>query len=571
MSDDSPVQLAEAVEVFFSYSHRDEELRDELAKHLSNLKRQGIITDWYDREISAGTERTVEIAARLNSARIILLLVSADFMASDYIHDVELRRAMERHQAGEAQVIPVILRPVDWDGAPFSRLQPLPKDAIPVTEWVNHDAAFRDIAQGIRNAIKPGSYTPLTTRKRSFLPLFLKASSIAVLVLVLRFLGILQPAELWTFDCLMQLRLPEAQDNRLLIVEVTEEDVNAQKKRNEPMQGSLSDISLNNLLKKLEKYKPRAIGLDVYRDELDFQQNNLFAVCKASDSSVKLQGSGPPSGIPESRVGFSDFVPEEALRRHLLYLEPEASSLCQARDAFSLVLARHYLEIEGKQYYDPSSAGELRIGDVVFKRLQPFTGGYQGIDAAGYQTLLNYRSACNPRNVSSCSPQNIALRVTLSDVLDRNVLDSVENLNQRIVVIGVTHPESGDSWRTPYNAGFDGDMPGVVMQAQMVSQILSAVLDRRPLLWVWPQWGEALWILAWSGVGGALAWWVRPLSRLVGGSVVALLILWASGWVVLSCFGGWIPLVPPALSLAASGFLIRFYAGNQSRFLSPEL
>ncbi len=142
------------VEVFFSYSHRDEALRDEMAKHLSILKRQGVITAWYDRDIEAGTEWAREINDHLNSAQVILLLISPDFIASDYCFDIEMKRAMERHAAKEACVIPVILRPVDWGGAPFSKLQAFPKDAKPVTSWANQDEAFVSVAQGIRRAIE---------------------------------------------------------------------------------------------------------------------------------------------------------------------------------------------------------------------------------------------------------------------------------------------------------------------------------------------------------------------------------------------------------------------------------
>jgi hypothetical protein len=120
-----------SVKVFYSYAHEDEKLRDELKKHLSNLKRQGVITDWYDRDISAGKVWDDEIKQHLNSAKVILLLTSPDFMDSDYINDVEVKRAMERHEAGEARVVPVILRPVDWAGTPFSKLQALPTDAKP--------------------------------------------------------------------------------------------------------------------------------------------------------------------------------------------------------------------------------------------------------------------------------------------------------------------------------------------------------------------------------------------------------------------------------------------------------
>jgi len=142
------------IEVFFSYSHRDEDLRDEMAKHLSILKRQGVITEWYDRDIGAGTEWAQEIDTHLNSAQVILLLISPDFIASDYCFDLEMGRAMERHEAGEACVIPVILRPVDWSGAPFGKLQAFPKNAKPVTTWANRDEAFTNVAQGIRKAVE---------------------------------------------------------------------------------------------------------------------------------------------------------------------------------------------------------------------------------------------------------------------------------------------------------------------------------------------------------------------------------------------------------------------------------
>jgi hypothetical protein len=130
------------MELFYSYSHVDEPLRKELEKHLSLLKRQEYLTGWHDRDISAGTEWQQEIDTHLTRANIILLLVSPDFMASDYCYDSEVKRAIERHQAGEARVIPVILRPVDWQGALFGGLQALPKDGTPVTLWPDRDAAF---------------------------------------------------------------------------------------------------------------------------------------------------------------------------------------------------------------------------------------------------------------------------------------------------------------------------------------------------------------------------------------------------------------------------------------------
>jgi tetratricopeptide (TPR) repeat protein len=150
---DNPA-LGSPVEIFYSYSHKDEVLRDELEKHLSILKRQGVIRGWYDRKISAGSEWAGEIDEHLESARIVLLLISSDFLASDYCYDKEMMRAMERHNSGEAVIVPVILRDVDWSGAPFGKLQSLPTDVKAITSWPNRDAAFKDVAVGIRKAIE---------------------------------------------------------------------------------------------------------------------------------------------------------------------------------------------------------------------------------------------------------------------------------------------------------------------------------------------------------------------------------------------------------------------------------
>ncbi|MEM7770487.1 MAG: SUMF1/EgtB/PvdO family nonheme iron enzyme [Cyanobacteria bacterium P01_A01_bin.37] len=141
---------SDAVELFFSYSHKDEALRDQLATHLKLLERQGIISSWHDRKIVPGSEWAGDIDHFLGSADIILLLISADFLASDYCWNVEIQKALARHDAGETTVIPVILRPVDWSSAPFARLQALPKNAQSVVTWNPPDLAFMDIAKGIR-------------------------------------------------------------------------------------------------------------------------------------------------------------------------------------------------------------------------------------------------------------------------------------------------------------------------------------------------------------------------------------------------------------------------------------
>ncbi|WP_397193101.1 COR domain-containing protein [Nodosilinea sp. FACHB-141] len=141
---------SQALRLFYSYSHKDETLRDELETHLKLLQRQGLIQPWHDRRILPGDDWANDIDDNLNRADIILLLVSSDFIASDYCYDLEMTRAMERHAAGEARVIPIILRPTDWKNTPFSKLQSLPKNAEAVTQWSDRDAAWLNVETGIK-------------------------------------------------------------------------------------------------------------------------------------------------------------------------------------------------------------------------------------------------------------------------------------------------------------------------------------------------------------------------------------------------------------------------------------
>jgi hypothetical protein len=140
--------------LFYSYSHKDEALRDELETHLAILERQGLIAPWHDRRIEPGTSLTGAIDSNLEEADIILLLVSADFIASPYCYEKEMLRALERHHAHQARVIPIILRATHFEGAPFEKLQALPKDAKPVTGWKDRDEAWTDVARGLRLVVE---------------------------------------------------------------------------------------------------------------------------------------------------------------------------------------------------------------------------------------------------------------------------------------------------------------------------------------------------------------------------------------------------------------------------------
>jgi hypothetical protein len=157
-------QCSPVATLFFSYSHKDEALRDELEVHLSMLKNRGLIESWHDRRILAGDQVDHTIDANLEAADIILLLVSPDFLASRYCYDVEVKRAMERHRAGKCRVIPVILRPCDWKDAPFAALLAAPKDGKPVTMWANRDEAFlgvvHQIKAGLPRVSQPTDWPP---------------------------------------------------------------------------------------------------------------------------------------------------------------------------------------------------------------------------------------------------------------------------------------------------------------------------------------------------------------------------------------------------------------------------
>jgi hypothetical protein len=154
-----------AVRIFFSYSHVDETLRDQLENQLALLCRQGVVETWHDRRIGPGAEFAGAIEKEVESARIILLLVSADFLSSKYCYDIEMKRAMEKHENGQAIVIPVILRACDWHGAPFGKLNATPPDGKPITQFADRDQALLEVAKAIRvaaarldaNSRKPGA------------------------------------------------------------------------------------------------------------------------------------------------------------------------------------------------------------------------------------------------------------------------------------------------------------------------------------------------------------------------------------------------------------------------------
>lgn len=143
-----------SVKLFCSYSHRDEKYLDKLKTCLAGLRRQGLIEEWHDRKILPGQEWEEAIEENLKTSEIILLLVTPDFMSSDFSYEKEMKRALDRHERDEARVIPIIVRPSDWEWAPFGKLQALPKNAKAINRWADKDEAWHDVAKGIRTAVE---------------------------------------------------------------------------------------------------------------------------------------------------------------------------------------------------------------------------------------------------------------------------------------------------------------------------------------------------------------------------------------------------------------------------------
>jgi len=433
-------------------------------------------------------------------------------------------------------------------------------------------------------------------------------SSLAIAGVVngLRAWGVLQPLEFAAFDQMMRLRPEEVADPRLFVVTIDDEDVRLQQQTENLQGSSISDRNLTRLLNTINAHKPAVIGLDVHRDEKASAQYpqliaqlrdnpNLITICKAGYDKANPYGIQPPPEVPlESfRIGFSDFVmdADEVVRRHLLAMSPESlgESRCQVSTAFNVELAARYLQ----PYLDVNQTGfakewnealKIRLNkqpqnlptathaysggdakpktdnwqpyEVLFSRLRSRQGVYQGLagDAYGTQILLNYRATRQPNDVAVSRP----LRWFLSADKPPTSQELKTLIEGRIVLIGVTARDR-DVFKTPYGFELSERVPGVFVHAHKLSQILSAVLDGRPLLWMWLPWMDVVWIGGWAIAGGLLAWvlcsrrtrpFVVPQLALAIGLSTGVLYGMCVGILVL--LGGWVPFVPAALALGAT-------------------
>ncbi|MEC4806759.1 MAG: CHASE2 domain-containing protein [Jaaginema sp. PMC 1079.18] len=404
---------------------------------------------------------------------------------------------------------------------------------------------------------RPGRWRWLN-RQGSSRTAILTALGIALMValglIFLRNGGVLETVELRAYDYMLHLRPAEPPDDRLLVIEVTAEDVDWQERSvYEGKSQSLSDRTLGELLLKLEALQPRLIGLDIYRDyqmppeqaEVAQQlQNNerLVTICQVGERSL-LSGRAPSPDVLKdpnaaARIGFSDVVydpGDEVIRRHLFAMQPPSPDIspCQSPLAFNFMLALRYLDQEGITVTTTEDErSHFQLKDVVLESIDGDIGSYRNVDDEGGQLLLNYRSR----------GRDVARRLSLTEFLTQPV--NPDWVKDKIVLIGTSDEEFKDIHRTPFGA-----MSGVIIQANAISQILSAVDEEnpRPLLRSWSNRSENLWILTWAVVGGLLAW------RFAG--AIALVLILPMAWIIHRCVyllllqGLWIPLIPPVLAL----------------------
>jgi len=370
----------------------------------------------------------------------------------------------------------------------------------------------------------------------------------AGLMLVIRALGGLQGWELQAYDRLLQQRLPQTTPERILVIEATEKDIN---RYGYP----LPDQVLAEAIDRLRPYKPRLIGLDIFRDRIEpnsrlqtqlTEQENLVGLCSVRIGPGENQsGIAPPPRVPEARLGFSNVLedPDGVMRRHLLFMDPDLDDPCATRFSLSAQLAIQYLYADGMTPESlPNEA--LRLGRAEFSPLAAHAGPYRHLDHWGFQVWLNYAQS-----------ESFIQRITLSEVIDEGFF--VESLADHIVLIGMSAPVSNptDYFLTPAGAQQwpRQRIPGVILQAQMVNHLLASALEGRAPLTTWPEWGEMLWIVSWGSLGGAIGWRCQRLSRGALSSGIAALGLYGIAWGLLHS-GLWVPLVPAAIALIlASG------------------
>jgi adenylate cyclase len=406
------------------------------------------------------------------------------------------------------------------------------------------------------------------------------APSVTGLLIGLRLAGLLQALELAALDQFFRLRPQEPVDPRIVIVEINEADV--QKAGQWPM----SDATLAKLLETLKQQKPRAIGLDLYRDlAVEPGHQELVKVFASTPNLIGIQkvvgnysglAVNPPLTLKLEQIAANDLVVDTdgKLRRNLLSFKDKSG---KTLSSLGVALALTYLEAE-KITLQPgdTSKNQYKLGKAVFTPFQENDGGYVRADAAGVQILSNFRNL-----------RQGFRSISMTEVLEGRM--PADLVRGRIVLIGVTGESIRDYFYTPYSSGLlersATTYSGVAIHADLVSQILSAALEGRPQIRVWSEPLEWLWIFGWSVVGATLSWIQRYRGGVTPRSpLMAVSIFFAGSCLVYGSYlaflqGLWIPIVPPVMALfgsaiAIAGYLVHTATGMRQtfgRYLTDEV
>lgn len=386
------------------------------------------------------------------------------------------------------------------------------------------------------------------------------AGAVAILVIILRFIGLLQGMELTMLDCFFQTRPPAPIDPRITIVTIDESDLK------QISQFPLSDQVLAQAIQTLKSYNPKVIALDLYRDlpiepgyqklvELYQTTPNLIGIEKVVGRQIS-----PPSVLAKlGQVGIADQVldADGKLRRALLAVQLPNNKVSLSL-AFKVAL--HYLQDLGiTPKILPNHPHKLQLGKASLVPFQGNDGGYVRSETKGYEVLLNFHG-------TEQQFQTIALADLLTNNISQQSQHDMETaFAGRVVLIGTTAASINDLFSTPYLSynGHAKQMAGVVIHANIISQILNAALEGKGMLQVFPKQVEWLWIFIWSMVGAALSWQVVASRAIIASIMIASGIL--MGIAYLSFLEDWwIPTVPPMLALVAAAVILPIATAKQS-------
>ncbi|MGB3693001.1 MAG: CHASE2 domain-containing protein [Spirulinaceae cyanobacterium] len=402
-------------------------------------------------------------------------------------------------------------------------------------------------------------------------PLILRIGKVAIAtlaataaVILLRQLGFLEGFELQAFDHFLRWQPTEEEEDRILVVGITEDDLTTLNA------SSVPDGVMAEAIEELQANDARVIALDVLRDipvgegreELleEFAESNVVVACQMNEA--ESPGVAPPPDLSEEQVGFADLPIDidNIQRRGFLFAIPalaeteyENEHLCNDpnADLYSLAFATATLYLEEEEIEPEFTEDDkIKLGSATIEPLTDNAGGYVDAYADGFQILIDYPLGAKPKDL-----------VSLGDVVAGKVDSKL--IRDRAVLIGYTAQSVQDIFETPFSATSDTNplMPGVIVHGQIVSQLLGAALDDRPLIWYAPEFGEWLWILAWATVGGIVASLkTKPwLILIIDG--VAIALLWGICYSIFQS-GGWLPLIPPALALIGSSVIVKVIANQ---------